>query len=171
MIDKDFLMLDYDEDNWDYPEDEIFPEEEYIEKNGIAKDVIEFRKSGTQYRYDKYMTLTAKIFINGKDLHNIIVERGMGSYAEVPANYLFNDLFKMCKEFKYCGMVILYGCDCGEPGCYPCNVTIRENNTSVVWSSFENSQFDKVPSTPMTFVFDKKQYYEALEVLRSFYKM
>lgn len=64
------------------------------------------------------------------------------------------------------GRIFVLGCQCGEVGCWPLTTKVSANGSEVTWHSFEH------PHRPARnyaafgpFVFDRKQYEEALKGL------
>lgn len=173
MIELNLIPLDGyepEDDSWDYPEDQEFIEEIYIREHNIPKDIIEFKKTKTKYQYMEPTFTTVAIYINGKNLLDKVMAEGLGEHAELTPSRLYHEITND-KEFLYGAILSLYCCGiCGEEGCWPVHCRIRENQNSVVWSAFENDQKEHCdPKHPMTYVFDKQQYHNELEKLKSWF--
>jgi hypothetical protein len=64
------------------------------------------------------------------------------------------------------GRVALLGCSCGEVGCWPLFARVRELDDYVVWDGFEQPHRpDRDYSGFEPFLFDRRQYRDALDVL------
>jgi hypothetical protein len=80
-------------------------------------------------------------------------------------HYFLGD-FEKDSHFARSNRVYLLGCQCGEVGCWPLMARIRAEGESIVWDSFEQPhRKDRDYSGFGPFVFDLKQYREAVEAL------
>lgn len=96
--------------------------------------------------------------------------RPSGGYAGlVPAHFNFGDLTTYYlgqdeHQWPGTGRMWLLGCDCGEVGCWPLEVTTTIAHGQVTWTNFRQphrSGWDYTDFGPFTF--DERQYRDAVE--------
>jgi hypothetical protein len=76
--------------------------------------------------------------------------------------------FEKDSYFARINRVYLLGCECGEVGCWPLMARIKTEGEFVMWDSFEQPhRKERDYSGFGPFVFDAKQYREAVAALRS----
>ena len=100
----------------------------------------------------------------------------VGGYGGlIPEYFKYGDLdryflgdFEEGSYFARLNRVYLLGCQCGEVGCWPLIARVKAEGQSVVWDSFEQPhRRDRDYSAFGPFVFDEKQYRQAVAVLSS----
>ena len=149
-------------------------------------DTIEFRIVTKEHGYEKLECDVVDIFINGKNFLDTVknFEKSIGykdedHYCQITPDYLYFDLTANYKD----DFIFIYDCICGCDGCDPFCVFVDVGEKIVTWYDFMTSDeyFDDVCSdnnfaklknrlktkgglSPL--VFDKKQYFEAVNVLR-----
>lgn len=116
------------------------------------------------------------IFINDRELLDIVADLeneklkdGAEDYIHQTAKELYNNLVPKDDEEKewneYHGTEILC-CTCGEIGCGSPTVFIEKDERYVFWKALGHNQIDY--HIPLKYVFDRKQYEQALEELKKF---
>jgi hypothetical protein len=120
------------------------------------------------------------VFVNGRNLVDILREVELpfaaregkphlaGSYVGLPPEDVFLPSPRLLGEpATYYdspeGKIAVFGCVCGEPGCWPFRVRITLREDVVIWSGFEQPhrstwRYDEL----QPFVFDRMQYVSAL---------
>ncbi|MBQ7706029.1 MAG: hypothetical protein IJT73_11515 [Selenomonadaceae bacterium] len=141
-------------------------------------DRIEFRFTKVEYAADGYKTDAVNIFVNGKNFLDT-VKKFDGDYVQIIPEYLYPDLIDGYKD----NFIFIYDCGCGCSGCYPFCVFIDVGEKVVTWYDFMTAKeyFDdlckennfamlkerlKKKGGLPPLVFDKKQYFVAVGVLR-----
>jgi hypothetical protein len=85
-----------------------------------------------------------------------------------PLDRYFLGSFEKASYFARMGCVYLLGCECGEVGCWPLTACIRAGDESVTWDFFQQPHRKERDYAGLgSFVFDAKQYREAVAALRS----
>ena len=148
-------------------------------------DTIEFTAVEVE---DEEAGSTVAIYINGRNLLETIrdvempfaVKEGHSTMAVQYAELSLADIPDLWSHFhgdtlpyfSEEGKVYLYGCVCGEPGCWPLQAYIGIGRNTVTWRGFEQPhrmeysrashwRYDELGP----FVFDRDQYEEALKSL------
>lgn len=139
---------------------------------------IEFQIKETLFNDKPYRE--SIILIDGRNLLDMIKEYELpfaqkegnqdiaGGYMGMAPQVLFDEVSKEKDE------ATIFICkSCGEWYCWPMFISIEKENNKVIWKNFR--QFHRGPDSPASywdfsafpvFVFDKRQYEEALERLK-----
>lgn len=135
-------------------------------------DTIEFKFTKFKYGADGFESDVVDIFVNGKNLLNAIhnyekryVEDG--GHVPITPYELYRSLARDYVESS----VPIYGCGCGEVDCCPVYISVNIEGDTVIWHRFifpdENFGTKKISRPSFgKFVFDKKQYFDAVGTLR-----
>jgi hypothetical protein len=122
------------------------------------------------------------VFVNGRNLVDILREVELpfaaregkpdlaGSYVGLPPEDVFLPSPRLLGEpTTYYdhddpeGKIAVFGCVCGEPGCWPFQVKITLQDDVVIWSDFEQPHRSAWRYNEMRpFVFDRIEYLSAL---------
>ena len=141
-------------------------------------DTIEFKIVNQKYGYKNENYDLVEIFINGKNFLDTVKEFDK-SYSPIIPEYLYTDLIDGYKDYPS----FIYDCGCGCSGCDPFCVFVDVGEKTVTWYDFMTSAeyFDdvckennfamlkerlKTKGGLSPLVFDKKQYFDAVGVLR-----
>ncbi len=133
----------------------------------------------------------ASIFVNGKSFRDIIKQAELpsatrngeqnkaGTYCWLTVSELVEELTEVrnLNDVNYIEPRIM-DCGCGCDGCWPLHVKIVETEDRVSWSGFYNphkidSDMTEIPwdySGMREYRFDKKQYYDEIEKLKTWYE-
>ena len=141
-------------------------------------DKIEFKFTKVKYGANGFKSTAVNIFINGKNFLDTVKKFDSLYYPIIP-EYLYPDLIDGYKD----DFIFIYDCGCGCSGCAPFCVFIDVGEKVVTWYDFmtEREYFNDVCNNnnfkmlrerlknkgglpPL--VFDKQQYFEAVNVLR-----
>ena len=124
------------------------------------------------------LTACAEIYIDDRQLIKYIKEieypqanrdnekENAGTYQPLEIETLHSKLINGNVEKNEYGKVQVMICGCGCDECWDLDVEITETESIVTWTNFENTHrqwnYDKLKP----FLFDKKQYYSAIESLK-----
>ncbi|MCB9360951.1 MAG: hypothetical protein H6587_06045 [Flavobacteriales bacterium] len=142
-------------------------------------DTIEF-KLNTEWEKDElyiWKNYWVTIFINGVDLKQLVVEYANKSFDLNDTKERFADLWLEWTMYAmgllepdstgvYKGDVLTCSCKC--VGCFTIQCKIVENKETVVWKNFTDLNKEDYQIPEMRF--DKNQYTEQLELLKTFFK-
>lgn len=141
-------------------------------------DKIEFKFSTFRYGHDDFDSDVVEIFVNGKNFLDTVKIFDKW-YAPIIPEYLYTDLIESHTDEP----IFVYDCGCGCSGCGPFCVFVDVGKKTVTWYDFmtEQEYFDDVCNENNfamlrerlknqgglpSLVFDKKQYFKAVGVLR-----
>ena len=140
----------------------------------VNKDIIEFRLTGYCYGPDNLPTPTVEIYINGENFRHKVcaVERpfaeaegnpGIAGHATITPMELYEALHD---DYLHYESVSILGCGCGVIECWPLDVSVDVGEKTVIWYGFnmyhrENWDYSSLGR----FVFDKQQYFHAVDKL------
>ena len=140
-------------------------------------DKLNFKWEKVQYEIDNEPTMTWQILINDIDLISLvkIVEQPMaaannevgiaGSYAPLTLDDLYDEIKIDCDvETKE---ITLLGCPCGIVDCWPLCAHMEQSEDTIMWYGFSNPHRKWDYSNFGPFVFDKREYEDLLDKLKS----
>ena len=112
------------------------------------------------------------IFINDRELLDIVAEFEKEKYKE-PEDYihqmadeLYSNLTTEITDWQKQNGVEILCCTCGIIECSSPTVFIEKDEQYVYWKALGHNQLDY--NFPLNYVFDRKQYEQALEELKKF---
>ena len=135
-------------------------------------DVLEFKKAWALY-YDNVPDLVVDIYINGERLLDKILtveKKEVGDDFD-HHGLLLPEQIMLLGVWKEHHLNYIFGCgSCGEPGCDPVYVDIRECDDCIIW---ENIRFyvytndrKKEIILPDQYIFSSKDYFSKVRSLR-----
>lgn len=85
-----------------------------------------------------------EIFINNKNFRKVVENyedevtgKAGHKYTEIRVNELY---YNLTKKDQTNDRAYIFGCSCGETGCWPFETHIKVENNVVIWSDFLNDQ-------------------------------
>jgi hypothetical protein len=149
----------------------------------MSFDVISFEKTiidggFTDANGNKF--IGAKILINGESLLDKVktIETPFAAaekHIDIAGNYSYQiakNLYNYLTIEDYWndeGGVALFTCTCLEDGCWSLRCYINETDTTVIWHNFHHEHRDNWDYKALEeFCFDKQQYINELEKLKTF---
>ncbi|HWI51287.1 MAG TPA: hypothetical protein VNT01_04020 [Symbiobacteriaceae bacterium] len=77
------------------------------------------------------------VIVNGRNMVDIIKEVELPFAGDLAGDYHQLTPAYFLQELKRGSPVWILGCPCGEPGCWPLQVSVGVTDSTVVWSRFE----------------------------------